>query len=201
MSAPADPSDQPAPAGDRSQLVRVVVLIVLGAGAILLAASRSWLTVRQVRLAPFSPRTLNFAGRSLYPAMNGLAIVALLVAVLVLISGRWPRRLLGGLLVALALVTGWYGLRAWLSPSPAAVHDQLSGAQVARLSLTYHPFWAALTACASVLPLLAGVVLLARGGRWRVGWSARYSAPAELAKSGDPWRRLDRGDDPTIFDG
>ncbi|MEO9238303.1 MAG: Trp biosynthesis-associated membrane protein [Jatrophihabitantaceae bacterium] len=188
-------------ATDRGQLVRAVLLIALGAAAILFAASRSWLTVQQARLAPFGPRTLQFAGRSLYPALNGLAIVALLVAVLTLISGRWPRRLLGVLLVALALVTGWYGLRAWSTPRPAGVRERISGAQVVRLQLAYHPIWAAVTLAGSVLLLVAGWVLASRAGRWQVDWSARYSAPTEVAKSGDPWRRLDRGEDPTIFDG
>jgi uncharacterized membrane protein (TIGR02234 family) len=190
--------------GDRTELVRTVLLIALGAGGILFFASRSWLTVHERRLPPFGPRTLDYAGRSLYPAMNGLAIVALLVAVLVLISGSWPRRLFGVLLIGLALATGWYGGRAWWAPRTPAVQDRIgarSSSQLAELRLGYHLLWPVLTVLASALLIAAGALLVVRGGRWQVGWSARYSAPAEVAKSGDPWRRLDRGEDPTISDG
>lgn len=188
----------------RRELVGAIGLIVLGAAGILLCCAQRWLTVTEPRSAPFGTLRVGFSGRALYPALNGLAIVALLAALLVLVSGRWPRRILGGLLCLLALLTGWYGLRALGAPSSGTVHGLLGsrlGQQAGPLRLAYRTVWPIGTVLGAVLLLLAGLLVLFRAGGWHMGLSSRYAAPADAAKSDDPWRSLDRGEDPTISDG
>jgi uncharacterized membrane protein (TIGR02234 family) len=203
VSRPA-PADRRAAGTGRRELAGAVGLIVLGAAGIVLCCGQRWLTVTEPRLAPFGTLRVGYSGRALYPALNGLAVVALLAALLVLVSGRWPRRILGGLLCLLALLAGWYGLRALGTPGPGTVRGLLGSRlsqQSGELRLAYRPLWPAGTLVGSALLLVAGTTVLARAGSWQMGLSSRYAAPAEAAKSDDPWRSLDRGEDPTISDG
>ena len=196
------------PDGDRSVLWRelggTVLLVLLGGGLILFTAGRSWAVAIVPRQPPFGAVRLALTGRALYPPLTGLAVVALIAAVLVLVLGGWPRRVLGGLLVLLAGWTGWYAGRGTGRPSAARVL-QLAGDRVSQRSgspaVQVHPLWAGLALAGAACLLVAGLVLLARSGRWRIGLSSRYAAPAEAAAAGDPWRQLDRGEDPTISDG
>jgi hypothetical protein len=68
------------------------------------------------------------------------------------------------------------------------------------IQLHRHPVWPELTLVAAGVLVATGVLLVVRAGHWKVGFSARYAAPAAVAESHDPWRRLDRGEDPTISD-
>ena len=204
VRAATDGPAVPAVRSDRRELAGAIGLIVLGGAGILLLCGQRWLAVTEPRLAPFGTLRQGYSGRALYPALSGLAIVALLAAVLVLISGSWPRRVLGALLCLLALATGWYGLRALRRPSAATVRSLLGSRldqQAGGLRLDYRPAWAAGTLACSVLLLIAGAIVLRRAGGWQIGLSSRYAAPAEAAKSDDPWRSLDRGEDPTISGG
>jgi hypothetical protein len=63
-----------------------------------------------------------------------------------------------------------------------------------------HQVWPTVGLVGAALAALGGLVLLLRAGDWPTGLSARYEAPAAAATSDDPWRALDRGDDPTITD-
>ena len=188
----------------RRELVGSVLLVLLGGALVLLAAGRGWVTATVPRQPPFDAVRLELSGRTLYPAVTGLAVVALIAAVLVLVLGGWPRRLLGALLVLLAGWTGWYAARGTGRPSTARVL-QLAGDRVSQRSglpaVHPHPLWAWLAMAGAGCLLLAGLVLLARSGSVRTGLSSRYAAPAEAAAGDDPWRQLDRGEDPTIRDG
>ncbi|HEX4728542.1 MAG TPA: Trp biosynthesis-associated membrane protein, partial [Jatrophihabitans sp.] len=73
--------------------------------------------------------------------------------------------------------------------------------QAGPLRLAYRSAWPIGTVIGAVLVLMAGMLVLVRGASWQMGLSSRYAAPAEAAKSDDPWRSLDRGEDPTISDG
>ncbi|MDQ2836396.1 MAG: Trp biosynthesis-associated membrane protein [Actinomycetota bacterium] len=188
----------------RRELAAAVALTLLGGGGALFAASRSWLRVSEPRLAPFGRLVLNFSGRALSPALNGLAIVALIIAVLVLITAGWARRVLGGLLLVVGLSAGWYAIRGTRQPSAGRVRELLGSRlsqQAGPLDVRTQPAPAWLALLGALLLVLAALLLLLRAGRWQVGLSAKYAAPVEVAQAADPWRRLDRGDDPTIFDG
>lgn len=188
----------------RRELAGALLLAVLGGGLMLIAAGRSWASVTVPRQPPFGVVRLALTGRTLYPPLTGLAVVALIAAVLVLVLGSWPRRLLGVLLVLLAGWTGWYAGRGLGRPSMSRVL-QLGGDRLSQrsgaLAVQPHPGWASLALVGSACLLASGVLLLIRSGGWRTGLSNRYAAPAEAAQAADPWRQLDRGEDPTIRDG
>jgi hypothetical protein len=70
----------------------------------------------------------------------------------------------------------------------------------ASVSHVSHPAWAVLTIVSGLLSLVGSGLLVLLSRRWTAGLSSRYEAPDAAAKSSDPWRTLDRGEDPTIFD-
>jgi uncharacterized membrane protein (TIGR02234 family) len=203
MLAGRDPADGPV-AGrtvQRREPAAVLGLAALAAVAMLVATGRSWLAVTVDRRPPFGPLRVPLTGHAQYPALTGLAVVALLCVVLVLVTGPLVRRVLGGLL---ALAGGWAGGYAVLGlarPGPARLAELL-GDRLAQgsgqLELHQRPGWPVLTLLAAVLMAGCGVVVAVRGGRWQLGMSSRYAAPAVTAESSDPWRRLDRGEDPTV---
>ena len=141
-------------------------------------------------------------GHAQYPALTGLAVVALLGVVLVLVTGPVPSAgcWAGCWCWPLAGPAGTRPRAAPSRPGPAA---ELLGDRLAQGSgpaeLHQHPVWPVLTLLAAVLLAVCGVVVAARAGRWKLGMSARYAAPAGR-RSADPWRRLDRGEDPTVPD-
>lgn len=200
----ADPSSTLARSGERRELAGTVLLAVLGGALILLAAGRSWATATVPRQQPFPALRLALTGHTLYPPLTGLAVVALIAAVVVLVLGGWPRRAVGVLVLLLAAWSGWYAVRGIGGPSTSRVL-QVAGERLSQRSgppaVQPHPVWAVLTLAGAGCLLLAGLLLLARSKTWRIGLSSRYGAPAEAAAAGDPWRQLDRGEDPTIQDG
>ena len=52
-----------------------------------------------------------------------------------------------------------------------------------RPELHRHPGWPILTVLAATLLGLCGLAVAVRGGRWQLGMSARYAAPAVSAES------------------
>ena len=199
----AGSATDPARAAQRRELAGVLGLAALAGLAILFTASRSWLGVTVARRPPFGPLRVSLTGRAEYPALTGLAVVALLGVVLVLVTGGTVRRLLGALLV---LAGGWscgYAASGLATPGARRLAELLGDRLAQSSGLTEvqrHQVWPALTLPAAVLLMLCGLVVVVRAGRWKLGLSARYAAPAAVAESGDPWRRLDRGEDPTVAD-
>jgi hypothetical protein len=187
----------------RREIGAVLVLIVIGGGGALFAASRVWLNLTQIRPAPFGPLIVHVHGRAEFGALSGLAVVTLLAGVLTLVTGRWARIALGVLLAVVALTTGWYGLKGFATPDATRISDLIGGSAKAGTSpilVTRKAVWPAITSVCAVMSLLAAIALIVRAPRWPAGLSAKYEAPAEVAKSDDPWRSLDRGEDPTIAD-
>jgi uncharacterized membrane protein (TIGR02234 family) len=185
----------------RRELAATVLAVLLGAGGVLLISGRTWVAVSIPRQLPFSPVRAGVTGRQLYPALSGLAVVGVIVAVLVLVTGSRTRRLLGAVLVLTAAATGWYSLRG-ATPPPAGRLQELLSARLSQQSgalvLDRHPVWPWLSVLGSAVLLMAGVALVLRGGGWGSGLSGKYAAPAEAAQAPDPWRQLDRGEDPTV---
>jgi hypothetical protein len=209
-SGPAEPgsaepgSAKPGSAGERRELAGVLGATALAGLAVLFGSGRSWLEVVVGRRPPFGPLRVELTGRTQYPALTGLAVVALLAVVLVLVTGGVVRRALG---VLVMLAGGWaaYCAGGGVAPPGTPRLEELLGDRLAQSSGTFelhrHPQWAVLTLLAALVLVLAGLAVALRAGRWRLGLSARYAAPAVSAEAGDPWRRLDRGEDPTTADG
>ncbi|HEV2887168.1 MAG TPA: Trp biosynthesis-associated membrane protein, partial [Jatrophihabitans sp.] len=133
-------------AAQRREMAAALGLAALAGLAILFTTSRSWLVVTIGRRPPFGPLRVELTGREQYPALAGLAVVALLGVVLVLVTGGIVRRVLGGLLV---LAGGWacgYAAGGLGSPGPARLAELL-GNRLAQssgpLQLDRHPAWAA----------------------------------------------------------
>jgi uncharacterized membrane protein (TIGR02234 family) len=193
----------PDPAG-RRQLAGTLLLVLVGGGLILAVAGRSWASVTLPRQPPFGLLRLALSGHALYPPLTALAVVALIVAVLVLAVSGWPRRLLGVVLVLIGCWTGDYAIRGIGRPGTSRIlelaGDRLSQ-QSGSLQVQLHRVWPWLAAVGSWCLLVAGLWLLLRPGDWRLGMSGRYAAPAEAAAATDPWRQLDRGEDPTMDHG
>jgi hypothetical protein len=201
--APEEQGTAAGPGAQRRELAGVLGLAALAGLAILFTASRPWLRATVPRRPPFGPLRVDLTGHAEYPAMTGMAVVALLSVVLVLVTGGVVRRVLGAVLV---VAGGWscgYGMSGLATPVPARLAELL-GDRLAQSSgpaqLQRHPVWPVLTLVAAVLLVVCGAVVIARADRWKAGLSSRYAAPAAVAESGDPWRRLDRGEDPTVAD-
>jgi hypothetical protein len=170
---------------------------------VLLASSQRWLTLYVQRPAPFAAVTAPVSGRSEFSALFGLAVVALVTLMLVAVSGGWGRQLLGILLVVVGLSVAWYGVRGLAAPGPLRTVELLGArapgtAGVVRTEV--HRQWPVVTVLAGLMLALAAIAIAVRGGRWAGGLPRRYDAPVDAAKSEDPWRRMDRGEDPTISD-
>lgn len=178
-----------------------LLLDVVGAGAALLVASRSWQTVTYERGGPFPTLTREVIGRTVDAAPTALALVALAGVVAVLATRATVRRVVGAVIAAAGVGLIW---RAWVSS------DAVDSARAYRLldlpldggfpgpAVATHGVWPALTAACGALVAVSGIAIAWRGHRWQV-MSARYeTAPAQ---DGDPartlWTKLDRGEDPT----
>jgi len=188
----------------RRELYGTALLIVLGSALALWLAGRTWVMVQVDRQPPFGPLSLGVSGRHIYPALTGLAVVGLLAAVLIVISGRVVRAALSILVGVIGVWILAYSVR-FLSGSASYRNRDLigdrAGLDAHAQALSRHSIWAGATLVCGVLVVLGGLLVAARCRRWPGGLSRRYSAPAEAAAAGDPWRQLDRGEDPTIDNG
>lgn len=176
----------------RRELTAVVVGVVVGAGLVLVAASRVWYAVTEPRPAPLPPAEVTQTGASLVPALPALALVALACASGLVATRGVARRLVGALLGIAAI-----GIAALVVPT-------LSRPRLA-------PGWPVLALAGAAVIAVAAVVALRHGDRWptmgsRYGRTAPTpaSAPGEPAEPGTTtgsetgfWDALDRGEDPT----
>jgi len=185
------------------ELAVVLALVVAAALGMLFTSSRTWLDLTLHREPPFGPLVKHVSGRTEFPAITGFAVVAIIAALLAVVSGRWVRRLLAALLLVISVAAGVYGVRGLSAPSDSRARD-LMGSAVSQgsgtIGVSQHQLWALLTIVCAVVSLLASLGLARRAGRWAAGLSVKYDAPAEAARSADPWRSLDRGEDPTLDD-
>ncbi len=203
-AAGVEPDAGAARARSRRELGTVVLGLLAGGGLAFLCASRPWLTLTAARPAPFAALVVHVKGRTEFGAVSGLAVVLLLGAVLAMFVGRWPRTLLAVLLAGSALVLGWTAARGFTTPGPARLLELIGGrSQVAqaRIVVARSSLWPGLTLVSAVIAFAAAVALGAGARRWSAGLSSRYDAPtgpSAPSPTQDPWRSLDRGDDPTI---
>lgn len=163
----------------RRELSLCLTVGLVGGGLVLLGASRPW---GAVDAAPS-------AGPSLTPTLSGddvnplgsllssLGAVVLLGTVVVAVTRSAGRRLAGAVVLLAAAATALVTVGADGSWSP----------------------WRVAVLCGAVLGLLGGMLAAARGPLW-AAMSQRYDAPSapRPQHESDPWRALDRGDDPTL---
>jgi uncharacterized membrane protein (TIGR02234 family) len=199
----------------RVEFALAVLLDLLGAGAVLLIARRTWQTVRTPRPRPLADDVLDVSGHVLDAATTALGLVALAGVVAVLATRGAARRGVGALVAVAGAMLAWRSIigldavsavraRALVRAHHAAVGTDASVAP----HVTVHAQWPALSIGCGLLIVVAGLLVAVRGGGW-AGMSARYDAPstrqpasedveAERARAdASMWTALDRGDDPT----
>lgn len=191
----------------RPEFAAAVVVLAIGAAAVLLLASREWQTI--------GPRSVAVTGRTLDAAPTALGVVALAGAVAVIATRGRVRQAIGVLVAAAGAVAIWRSAAALPAVSASRAEQIVRAKQQVNViggaapEVTTHPVWGALSVVAAVLVLAAGVLIAVRGGRWQ-GMSVRYRAPGDVAphrgERTDPdsrqdsslWASLERGDDPTV---
>ena len=166
--------------GQRREMAGVLGLAVLAALSILFTTSRSWLGVTAARRPPFGPLRVELTGRDQYPALTGLAVVALLSVVLALVAGGVVRRVLGVLLVVAGGWAAWYASGGLSRPGTARV-TELLGDRLAQgsgtLELRQYPHWPGLKLLATVVLAVWCVVLVVMAGHCQLGMTAGYVTP------------------------
>lgn len=200
----------------RAEYAGTLLVLLIGAGAVLLLATRDWQTVRTPRPRPFPDDVLGLSGRTLDAAPTALALVALAGVVAVIATRGLARQIVGVLVTLSGLLLVWRCIDAIPAVSEsrarALVHDKhprLVSAGAAAPQVTTHPVWAVLSVIAAVLVLLAGAAIAWRGSRWGA-MSGRYEAPtravdddpeaARMRADASLWSALERGEDPTDHD-
>ena len=193
---------------ERGEFAAALVAQAVGAGLVLLLATRDWQTVTTVRPRPFADEVLGLSGRTVDAAPTALALVALAGVVAVIATKGLARRVIGALVALAGVGLVWRCLAALPAVDTArardlvrAKHPQVDGVA----HVVTHPVWGALSLVGAVLVLAAGIVIAVRGGTW-AGLSSRYerSAPdpdqARARADASLWAALESGEDPTAHD-
>ena len=164
---------------------RVVALAVTAAGGGLsaLAGGPSWDSVTVTRVAPLTGFVVHVPGRTVEPAVIGLAVVALAAVVAILATQGLARRSVGAVVVLAGLLLGWRAAAGFAAVSPARARDLVTAARTGttldratRLDVSVHPIWPASALVGAVLVVLGGVLVVLRADRWSA-LGSRYDAP------------------------
>ncbi|GAC1444011.1 MAG: TIGR02234 family membrane protein [Mycobacteriales bacterium] len=180
----------------RRGLVVAVALCLVGAGLVLLATSRPWLSYSVGAVAPLPSRRLVIAGARLAPGARVLGLVGLAGVAALPASQRFGRIAVGVVLTLTGAGLLLDLIRVLRDPLGAAVRAEPPGTTLpGSTNLGGWPFVALL---GGLLILGAGVLVVLRGRRWEE-LSARFDAPSEPPPPGEAslWDALDRGEDPT----
>ncbi|MES9540241.1 Trp biosynthesis-associated membrane protein [Actinomadura sp. NPDC000600] len=178
------------------------VLCAAGAGLVLLAAGRTWATVKaQGSITPF---TQQLTGGDLGGAPGALGWAGL-AGLAALLATRGRVRAGVGVLIALFGVGIAYASTVAVQRSSVLA---AAGDKSALLRLGAHPLldvnlWWVVSVAGGVVLVVAGMLTAVRSAHWP-GMSARYerTAPRRAAED-DPsamWKSLDRGEDPTAHE-
>ncbi|MFC4532884.1 TIGR02234 family membrane protein [Sphaerisporangium dianthi] len=201
--------------GTRRGLLAWVAAGAAGAGMLLLATGRTWAEVSYPAAPGGGARggVVALSGGDLAPVLGPLAMACLAAVVAVLATrGLW-RRVVGALIALLgaaAAVAAWQGSSAAHAAEVAGARGTLTG--LAGLVASPEWAWPSLAVAGGLVLVAAGVIAVARGGRW-AGMSDRYERRG--ARPGGPgaggerpggserslWDALDQGVDPTEGDG
>jgi uncharacterized membrane protein (TIGR02234 family) len=181
----------------RRGLVVAVLLCLAGAGLLLLATSRVWLSYRLDGAASFPRRTVALTGSELAPGARALGFLALAGVAALAATRSWGRVLVGALL-ALAGAGAVAVLVRALADRAAAVDRAGPLIDVHVGDVPGLGPWPYVGLVGAGLLLAAGVLVMVRGRSWTT-LGANYEAPAATKPAGDAslWDALDRGEDPT----
>lgn len=178
----------------------VVVLLLVGAGALWAASEVVWGT--QWYRTPFSgDKPVELSGAQLRPELVPFALATLAAGAAVLATGGWLRRIVG-LLVAVA--GGFLVQRAFTAGEPAGGGPGVPEGSEPLGAVSTSLLGSSLMTAGGLVLVAAGLLVAVRARRMPA-MGAKYSAPgAKKPRIQDPdrrlWEALDEGADPTTDD-
>ncbi|MBC7592350.1 MAG: Trp biosynthesis-associated membrane protein [Kineosporiaceae bacterium] len=187
---------------------RLYATSVLGAlatgGLAFFAASRTWAyTSVEASGVPTAP--VYVSGSDAVPLVPALALVIVAAALAVLAASARVRRVVGLLIVVVALISIVAIARAGGDIDKAvqaAIHDSPAFIGTNQPEVVSHTLWRAVTAVAFALSVFVGVAIARFGALWPT-MGRKYDAPKAHAvtetveSEADIWKALDDGRDPT----
>jgi uncharacterized membrane protein (TIGR02234 family) len=195
-------------AAARSEYVRVLALLAVGAALLLLSYGQVWATATYAE--PGLPRlVVELTGRDVQPVGGALPIVAL-AGIAGLVATRRVGRWVSGVVLALAGAAAAalalrFGLTWSSSSDEGGAIDRLVGEKVGT-TVTGVPvvvsLWWLLAVVGGALVLVGGLLAVAHGARWPA-LGRRYERPSAAASArpaapASAWDQLDQGVDPTL---
>lgn len=208
MSDEARGGTDPA-AASRRGYVTAVALLAVGAGLLLLASGRVWVTATVTD--PGLPSLhVDLSGRDLQPEGAAVALVALAGVAGVVATRRVGRLVSGAVLLVSGLAAAVravefgvsHGSRPGYGDTVASLVSERTGVALPPLTTAASPWWL-VSLVGGLLVAAGGATVLARSRTWPV-LGGRYerdgAEPARARREPRPesaWDRLDRGEDPT----
>lgn len=195
----------PEPSGGTARLLRkrvVSALVTVPALALLLAATRTWLTGRSTEPL-LGGGAVTATGSQVAPGVTALAAVALVALLATLTAGPRLRRAAAAVLPLAAV--GALALTVLPLRQPEAALGRVAAAGLGRTgevrTTADVSVWAWVAVLAAVLLLAAAPVAVVAASRWS-GLSSRFDSP-QAADSppapgrSSPWDEVSQGRDPT----
>lgn len=180
--------------GRRGLLLGLIGCVLSGALG-LLACGRTWGSASYTD-ATGRPEHVVASGRSIEPALRTVGFALLVMAVALLATRTWGRRVVGFVIVVLG-----GAIIALAVSAQSDLDDELNArafgvAHVATSTGTSG--WAVLSIVAGGAAVIVGAVVVIIGGGWPA-LGARYDAPTTrpVDENRTAWEALDRGEDPT----
>ncbi|GHH62183.1 hypothetical protein GCM10017673_00730 [Streptosporangium violaceochromogenes] len=180
-----------------------VAACAAGAGLVLLASGRDWVTVT------YGTRRVTVAASELAPVLGPAAWAGLAAVVAVLATAGGWRRAVGAVMAlcgAGVVVGAWSGVRPGAGLALAAEHAPMVAGTAGAGRAVVAVGWPLAAGAGGVLLLAGGVAAMVAGGRWP-GMSDRYdrrgagadgsAGPQAPATDRALWDAIDEGADPT----
>jgi uncharacterized membrane protein (TIGR02234 family) len=182
----------------RSSPALAVIGCALAGGLVLLASGREW---AQATLPPGSggSGSLSVTGHQVTASIPAIAYALLALAVAILASSGFMRRVVGGVVTLVGVLAIAVALHARGDVSQA-LSDQEHGATGIAVHASANGWWVVVV-IGGLLAIAAGSLTVVKAGAWS-RMSEKYDAPTSTsAPTADPgastWDALDRGEDPT----
>lgn len=185
---------------------RLAVITFLLAGVLALAAStQPWVRVELEQVAT-SQSELVATGKDADASLTPIALAILALGIALTIAGKAFRYVLAVIAVLLGAGLIWSGI-AGISDPITGASAQLSeltgltgGAQFDAVAGSTITPWPYVTIVGGALTIIAGLIVLLKGGSWKTGGrkyeTDRADAPAEPDRVSD-WDMLTKGEDPS----